>query len=1145
MGRQPKNLAVAKNQVQANHLFMRRLHSRRTLRQGLAIARKATNPQFLPEIVRHLYRSAMYGSLVSSTPFPSSLSDFTEGSRLEQLSTQGEFSWTAGVLSCFTSELNNFVVLRDKFYGAFQRGQLDAAAAELDEIVGTFGHSIWSIDQRIKLLQASGGLKAQKDYLESVISTRGTGFLPGWMAYYSSLRAENTTSPSMLEDVVVEVSDMGIQPVVDYVRSHLATYDLTLIDDPGSPINWEEPHPIIDRFETFISMSLVFLSKTSATTATGLLPLLGSLKIIGDRRISNMIDYLSGSISMDTQEEIGAFDAYTRGDYIGAIKSNGDQIELCARAHAFLGTAPGDLSRGSIRDEAIALMLDVLTENSESTQSASRLKKLALLYSGQDLSSQITGFLERPANYITAPKISNLSKYSVLSTAVFNPLNAWLLDMNGDGHWLENLVKLHPSSPSTLLQRSLEQTNLASLAKIDEIPSSRRLMYAGHIQYGLGDYRAASQSYRQVALEQDAYASAVAFRYLYDALFAEEKISEALDLLVPHLLENVTRAHVYPLSILASRCMEDANLLYSLPLAVLLHLASRFVDKRWERDLSDVFENIMARYSLERPSDLLQANLEVESSILIYFLRNVCVPRILSDSTTFGSVDAIDLERIAVCQGLLRLDPENSASYLSEIRILTRDGEVAHLLKKIQTSLIYVDEDGLRESLQPTLAPSLSRLQVLMESPDIAYQAEKVSKRLGEMLSHSGKSGDFKSISLPATEIAGLFRSMLVTSVTEFAGSPAYGLDTHLSTSIRHGAFEGELRSPLAVENLLCIRSETSTWLATRWHDHLSGLTALDIDHVDKQIQRFTEKFEDIIQVYLKEKLHVRLVGGSPLAMFNFETKPAQERSLLDSITTETDYAALMDKLLAFCWQLTSASLDAVRLDLSNHLAHSMNLAFDVLVRGVESKVSHEKVGDLVDAIARARTGFQVALANVSSWFQLPSDLSREPFDFDLAARIALQQVNNCNIATPLRVSFDIHIQDKLDGTLLDGVCEILFILFQNVILRSGLDRCQMAAKLDISMHCGDITIECRNQLDSSLNLAEVAAQAQEAAACYDRDSALKAARKEGGSGLSKVWRICEFDLKKESQIELSVSDNWFAAKLVLKQLGLSLCAST
>src|SRR5690606_7482017 len=131
----------------------------------------------------------------------------------------------------------------------------------------------------------------------------------------------------------------------------------------------------------------------------------------------------------------------------------------------------------------------------------------------------------------------------------------------------------------------------------------------------------------------------------------------------------------------------------------------------------------------------------------------------------------------------------------------------------------------------------------LLKTPGLEYQAEKLSKRIGEMLSSKGHP-EFRDLKLPASEKEGLWQSMLLDVVQEFAMNPAYGLDTHLSTSIRHGAFEGHLRSPFAVEDLLCTARDGVHLLPEGWSHRLPDVTSPELEMVRKHLSKFTHKFD-------------------------------------------------------------------------------------------------------------------------------------------------------------------------------------------------------------------------------------------------------------------------------------------------------------
>lgn len=358
-------------------------------------------------------------------------------------------------------------------------------------------------------------------------------------------------------------------------------------------------------------------------------------------------------------------------------------------------------------------------------------------------------------------------------------------------------------------------------------------MYLGHIYFRSGRFDVAAESYLSAGESEVDFISHAAKRALFKAYYSSGKIYEAVWLAIDQVLNFPSAAASYPLETLAREYLDCESARSSIDLAVLLHLAIRHCNAKFERDLSNIYENIMDAEGLARPSALRDRVIHFDKARLVYFLRHVCVPRILDDTTFFDSVEEIDQERIAVCQLLLTLDPNNIETYNAEIRAVTRDCEVAALLSKMQTSKIYVDEAGIRESLEVSLAEPLARYLKLLESPSLAYQAEKLSKRLIEMLTSKGHP-EFKNLKLPATELEGLFSAILLEASAEFALNPAYGLDTHVSTSIRHGAFEGHLRRSLVLEDLLCIKKDKEYVLPTAWSRKLPALGAHDLAVLQK-----------------------------------------------------------------------------------------------------------------------------------------------------------------------------------------------------------------------------------------------------------------------------------------------------------------------
>jgi len=1119
-----KSFALKKSKgLNPLQLFKRTLHNNKNLRKGLAKARTVVAPSNFPMIVRELSRTSIYKSLMAPITFPLLLTDLSQQLRLQEISTEGELIWSASVLSLYADRLKNFVKYRDDYYTAYINADYDQAEEILDLIQQSLGFSIWLLRNRIQLLQITKGLQAQKTLLEDILSTKGINQFIAWLAYFLSIRSEDSVSYASFESELEGV--LEINWLRDYARLHLLPVEFSSIENPATPISIEESHPIIDRFETFVAMTLSYCARNNRENCSIVVSSLEQLEAIDDISIKRMLMILRDGYSAGEGQFLRYADAYTEGRYEDILDGGCNGLEIMARAYGYLGCCPLNGDMLSLREQLIAHIYNVSALSADAALSRQKLKKLALLCPDRSITLEVVAFLQRGYDHFEIIKPSNLDVAAAISRPLDNPWSAAAFGEIADEiTWLSQVINAYPESSALQLRLALAIGNptLLEQNKI-QMPSYRQAMYLGHINFRAGHFDIAIDNYLSAAASNIDFVSHAAKRSLFKTYYAIGELYQAVQLAIEHALQTPSSAPYYPLERLARTYLKHENR-NPLDLALLLHLAIRYCNAKLERDLSIAYERVMEAEALNRPSDFREVLEKYNKHRVIYFLRYICIPRILDDSIYFNSVEEIDQERITVCQLLLTLDPNNIETYQAEICSITRASEVASLLSKIQTSNIYVDEAGIRESLEASLAEPLTRYRKLLCSPTIAYQTEKLSKRIGEMLSNKGHP-EFKDLKLPATALEGLFNTMLLEAVTDFALNPAYGLDTHVSTSIRHGAFEGHLRRPLALEGLLCLKKDKEYVLPSTWARKLPSLGAAELDILQKLLSRFSQRFEDIVYEYLKRKLHIRLVGDD-VAMFDFVSSPTESQSLMDGITPNTSLNDLTDRFIAHCWELTTRSLDSIRLDLLNYASKQMSSAFDSLVRGAESNIGHAIVTPFIDSVARARTEFQTAIEDVAGWFQRPTDLSRDPFEIEVAIHVALQQISNCYIGNILHPLLELEVQEKIDGRMLDGFCEILFILLQNAIRHSGFSDDNIDVHISAKREDEALIIRCKNSFSKNLSIPERRQCALDAMGQYKCDLALKMARKEGGSGLSKVWRIAEFDLHVQHAIELSVTDN-------------------
>ncbi|MCW0380041.1 hypothetical protein NB697_002887 [Xanthomonas sacchari] len=1114
--------------------FRRKIHQKGNIRLGLSRARPQLGIQDIPAAVSYLGKKHYYQNILAPITFPKTLDAYPKRHRLSRIDAEREIIWSLCVLALYVPQLKGYVFLRDRYYESYLHESANEASQKLDELESEMGVSRWGLSHRFHLIQESEGLQAQKDLLEKVMSDESLNEIIAWTAYYYSLRAEKNISYSALE---TQLADFHGE-MKDYFINAVVPADQPKIEDPGAPVSWDEPHCLIDRFETCLSMTLCLLARGASPNFLRILrETLEPLDGTGDGRISNIIQLLTGKVIEGESSVLKAADAYTSGRYTEVINMPGAPIELVARAYPLVSDP---VVEDTVAARLIKSIIDIRAMSNDTPQLRQRLKKESVFISGHPLFYDLLGFLSRSHDHLLLATPSEQEILACLGGSTHNPWGIRAVRaIATDSNWQDVLKSAYPSSPSLALVEALEAKNLSLLEALqDVIPEYRFASYAGHLAFLMQDYPRAIEYYTSAMKCGRASISTAAMQYLYDVLLAQGEIEKAIDLVVNEVLANPGAEYFFPVRDLVKRGMEGGLLKSKINLAILIQIAAKTKPKL-ERDLSDIYENILGSVGVDRPSHLRVPD-GSDLSQFIYFMRYVCIPRILDDTTSFESVDEIEEERIAICQSLLLIDPDNKAAYLSEIRSLTLEGRVSHLLNKVQTSKIYVDEAGIRQAVEPELKDSFARYLQLRSSPELSYQAEKLSKRLTELLTAKGHP-EFKGLKLPASESESLFSQMLVEMTSEFALNPAYGLDTHVSTSIRHGVFEGHLRSTIAAEHLLSSKRDGHYLLSAIWLDAWKDYSPVMLELIGKAIARFTEKFEDFINLYTKEKLHIQVVGGSNLAMFNFQADSERNAALMESLDTDDSYDGFFAKMLEHCWSMTDASLAAIRSDLSTFASSYMASAFDSLVRSIDAAAPHDQVANMLDAVARARTSFQAALDDVSQWFYRPTDMFREPFEPELAAHVSLKQIENCYTKFKISPALKISSINKLDGGYLDGLCEIIFILIQNSIIHSGFEDSGPDLTLEIELVEKVLRISCTNSMSDCVDLCDRESVARDASGNYRQDSAMQMARREGGSGLSKVWRIAEFDLRCGHSIELGITSlGEFKAELILSGLSVS-----
>lgn len=1124
--RNPPKRRTDLSKSESTAYFLRLMERHRDRRAGLNSARSAVDASAYREVLPRLMANSTYRWAVVADPFPATPSRIQRRSLLANLDVIREFTWSSEVLRLYTEQLRAFVEMRIEYEGLLLNARYDDATHALDQIEATFGWSIWLVASRIQLLALSKGLQAQKAFLEELLAHDISPLL-GWISYYCSLRSEENYSLASIQEVIDELRHS--QSVCDYAIYHLNPYSITQVTDPRHLLVWEELNPIIDRLHAHLIAARLYLSsELDEQSKAKIRESLEPLREINDPGIAQLLGHLP-------RPKIGGvFDDYVTGNLRPLEIDREYPSEL--RATAFLeGIDSHERNTDAVLVQVAKCMRDMLLPTDNYLRSRQQLQKLALVCGHLSVTREIASFISRRDTESDEEHAAPAKRYASFGEA----LEELCLPSFADGIDILSDGRISADSPSTSLAVANALLSGDASAVPDSVSPWLRTLYKAHIHLRQNRTDDSLKAFHELLQSQNPYMICIARVGSFRCALKTGQAVEAAAQAVAHSLQATDLFRLYPFPALAQAISKSSSVADSLLKATVFHFASK-LESKWNSELSDAYENVLTSYGCERPSELSGFG---GNEIEINYLRNICLPRIMEDSTAFNSVEDVENERIAICQRLMDIDQSNSQIYAHEIKTITRDQNVSALLNHVESSMIYVDTVGVSSVVRDALTESFERYRILLSSPSLEYQAEQISKMMKGIMNKLRET-DVRDIAAPASsEKAGLFDEMRTYFIDTFALHPAFGLDTNLSTSIRHGVIEGHIRAPFVQEQLLSVWDKTTqTWnLPEQWRDRLLLSPATERTEIENAFSRFATKVSEFVRLFRDELLQIRRADSKRNGLFYFNADPEVVRELTESVSASTTYEEFLALLVDHGWTLVDRSMAEVKARVRGELLTGLNAATNTFATTL-SGIPAARTSGLLTAVARSQTAMQVKNEEIASWFKRPTDFSDTPFDIELALLVAQKQIENCFTGRPLDSSRAISVSSKLPGSLLNGFVELSFLMLQNAVKHGGFIASGRQTPVEVKMYDdgSDIVLEFSNEVSPEVDLTELSAQADEALRRHLADSDLAMATRDAQSGLYKLKRILRFDIRRNYRLTFGVleEDRRFLATLRISNEG-------
>jgi hypothetical protein len=1012
-----------------------------------------------------------------------------------------EFRWIAALIEANASQINAFRLSAEVIERLTIERDERAAIVELERVDEIFGSTFWSVDLRIALEQAVGGLEKQKSLAAKLRSVHRRGLLP-FVAHHISVRNElKTTMDRFREDVRKRIDEHRFYDgaVRNYLKYRLLGEFSATQSGVADLLRVEQSHSVFDLYETFVAVAQqVARDDGLSPVRSVLLSCIRRLSGVDDFRLTKLELLLAGNTKRST---LGARNS-ALSDALFSLNIAQIKTELNQTVRRSYGCDVWEAVYGGLSVAGSDL------SKPERVTPRQLLKLIGRIHAGEARGGDGFGLLDKlSANFHSLSLFAGVREFLDFfrERRPDSELRPWLVGLHSPTTGIEDVG---PIGPRVGTGGTPTAAAWAQFHRLSPTTAGPAVLLATARMIRDGEYAAAV-----AALERSNYFSffgpirLLRNQLLFHANFLIGQRQKIIELIADEGARGSASRRFLPLSVLARYEWADFKPTgESLAAPIALHLL-------WTETQSDATASLL-RYAtgyflrhaaVSRPSMLVDQGYKYATRQLVYFLNEVCTPNILDASRLFKSSREVAEERQAVCAVLRDLDPANASRYQDEVMLISNQLALDEGKWIVDRTRIHVDADALLRWGSRELSEDYARYRDLsMLAPGPVQNFDEVIRDLLSPV--PARRGSF----IPENEADAVLVTILSRLADEFLSNSTFGLDFYLSKRVRHQSFVGLIRGPLEFADIITTReSEGGEYRPNEyWLNKFANAGAGERSALGSAFGRFAATFDAILVKAKEAYFHVRS-QEYPEGLLSVElTAPiialARAVARLD--------ATLEDVLrtgIAVLWGALEPSLARVRLFISDELKTKIAGEFDRLRADVRAIAEHDVAFHEFDmVVGGVSTEVQHALDDAATWFT-HADIAahQRAFTLEQVVRIAVDAALKCQRGFVPQISQTVKGDVQVAASSLVFVHDVLFVALDNIRAHSGVKHPRVDVSVVANVDAGLLMIEVESEARTQrLDAKEKALQ--ELREVIAAGAVGRRTRSEGGTGFIKLAAV-------------------------------------
>ncbi|NDP22726.1 MAG: hypothetical protein GZ091_16850 [Paludibacter sp.] len=1040
-------------------------------------------------------------------------------------SLKNEINWVILSVKYNKDLIKNFLYLRKSFEHAILLGEFEKALQLLSNTEKEIGVSIWLYESKMLVYELMKKPEDAISLLSSINESRiendkskktekknkskdENGFV-SLLLHYLLFRAQRDVSALRYDqDLFDNFKRNRTEFQKDFYNYYLFRLNFFIhhnIEDPSMPLVMEATNSIVDRYTVLIQvLQAAFLKKENESIVISRSKHL--YKLTEDASLLPYLYLDNPKFQCDDyfdKEFIEIIDLYYVGKYSEVIikckeyvKLRTDNFEVLrfycySLLFANNGYSPIYQVQSPI-NQICRKIFDSLSENDNSSSLYNLYQLNKNLYSFS-IANGLDYFIKEENNTEKSDKLR------FLSIKNFDPIYSKIYsDDNTATIYLENALKNFGQSIS--IDHQIKRINKSIINSSSIVEHIFEKDYA-KILFERNEFRESYDAWILI-LEKNRQRNPVtqiAVKYAFDCLLKLEEYQDAIKLFVNEYIKNpigIKKTNVESfVEFLKRQKYKNIKRTIELPIFVGLN-SSKDTDK------SFILKSFCDYYDVKKPSELFEEISDIDLTKIETFFYVIVSEDILRHYYHINSTQEELEEKQKILIYLINLGSPKVELYKKILDEVFEELIIYKGNKKIDESKIYANDqaiikyelkdiDGLYDRFM-TQFKMLESKKTLLVLDNFFHPSINSEIADSTVLSANVKYTDNAIYQVAYNLYDGVRDKFLFSK---------FGLGTYLSTRIRHGVLEGELRSDFVANNLV-LNKTNEKYVNNEYWTRTYGLDEKGNNELYKMLSKFSEKVDDLISYFKSDVLQIKIIETQK-GFFNYDINPEtlslEALEIAIQAKDSDEFSMLVIKNL---WQITERNLQTIRFYIKNYLSDAFHKLLNELSTDANiPELAHIK-DDFNKTISDIRTNTNQKLTRIEGWFYI-QESKFDNFKLDELLKIVWDSTGKFYPKKPRICNFELQgAEITINASYGIHFSDILRIFLTNMFKNSPA-----SSDFKISTNIEDqiLVLTFENFIivnDNDLN--------------KEFETIMEAPNKlllEGGSGLIKAQKIVKYDL--------------------------------